>query len=478
MLRTSRSAVLGPLVLVCLTAGSLVSSPAALGAHDPVVTVEGFDSGTRVVREIAEALTGEGRSILECYPWGSRTFLGLVGLFSAKTRIRLIEWGMRLSVGHDAKDAVRLDVDSLSRWCVDQYPQGDRQYEAIVIGSPNGAVAHLAALLAAPFLTSSFGLTFRHPTIDADDHLAYLEGSREIVDSILAANEGTDFELIAHYDPLHDRSLVKVVDFIRVKLRGIPVCYREFIDRHLAPGGRLILVDCAFTWPQYELRDRAYVQVGGLGGIQPETFLDRWSLELPLLTRRESEWGCPEGFASSTAEFAIDRGIESITISLDHPWDYSLLAHSAYLTCDGVRNRSLLIDCFNHLSPRTSVETGIPGLWLPFNTEEGLTLVADALSGKTFDRLLFTILPSFAESPDTAPLEAWLDLLSRHGEVELVGIDPNRFPVDPLAPFRFADRMAEVRGAWRIDRPLRFDSEVLQDLVAGFCTWQAEPDSD
>ncbi|GAF85837.1 unnamed protein product, partial [marine sediment metagenome] len=322
---------------------------------------------------------------------------------------------------HDAEDACRLDVDSLPQWCVDQYPQGDRQYEAIVIGSPNGAVAHIAALLDAPFLTTSFGLTFRHPTIDADNHLAYLESSREIVDSILAANEGTDFELIAHYDPLHDRSLVKYVNFIRVKLRELPDSYREFIDRHLGPGGRLILIDCAYAWPQYELQDRAYVQIGGLGGIPAETFLERWPLELPLQRRRESEWGCPEDFASSITDFAVDCGIETVEISFDHPWSYSLLAYSAYLACEGVRSRSLMIDCFNHLNPRTNVETGIPALWLPFNTEEGLGFVEDALGGKTFDRVHFTILPSFADSPDTAPLEPWIDLLSRHGDVELVG---------------------------------------------------------
>ena len=463
---TSRFVILGPVVLVCLTGGLLVSSSAALSGHDPIITVEGFDSGTRVVREVAEALTGEGSSILECYPWGSRTFLRLVGLFPAKTRIRLIEWGMRLSIGHDAEEAGRLDVDSLPQWCVDQYPQGDRQYEAIVIGSPNGAVAHLAALLGAPFLTTSFGLTFRHPTIDADDYLSYVESSREIVDSILAANGGTGFELIAHYDPLHDRSIVRYVDFVRVKLRELPVCYREFIDRHLAPGGSLILIDCAFAWPQYELQDRAYVQVGGLGGIPAETFLERWPLELPLQARRESEWGCPEDFASSAVGFAADRGIETVEISFEHPWSYSLLAYNAYLACDGVRNRSLVIDCFNHLNPRTNVKTGIPALWLPFNTVEGLAFVAGALSDETFDRIHFALLPSFAGSPDTAPLESWIDLLSQFCPVELIGVDPDRFPADPLAPFRFVDRMTELRDTHRLDRPLRLEVEAFVDLLS------------
>ncbi len=465
---TNRIAGFGVALLVSFTGGLLVGSPAALGSRASGIAVEGFDSGTRVVREVAEALTGEGRSILECYPWGSRTFLGLVNLFPERTRIALVEWGMRLSVGHNAKKAGRLDIDSLPRWCVDQYPQDDRQYEAIVVGSPNGAVAHLAALLGAPFLTTSFGLTFRHPTIDADDSLAYLESGRAIVDPILAANEGEGFELIVHYDPLHDRPLVRVVDFVRVKLREIPPCYRDFIDRHLAPGGRLILVDCTYAWPQYELRDRAYLQVGGLGGVPPETFLERWPLDLPVSIRRESEWGCPEGFASSVTRSAVDRGVAIVEIRLDRPWDYSLLAYRAYLACEGVRERSLWIDSFNQLNPRTNVETGLPALWLPFNTVEGPALIEDALRGKTFDRILFVPLPSFAESPDTAPLASWIDLLSRHGDVELVGIDPDRFPADPLAPFRFVDRMTDLRETFRLDRPLRLGAEALANLVRGF----------
>jgi len=449
--------------VVCCAGIALVGSPTALGRFGPI-TVEGFDSGTRVVREVAEALTGKGRSILECYPWGSRTFLGVASLFPPETRIRLIEWGMRLSVGHEAENAGRLDVESLPRWCVDQYPE-DRQYGAIVVGSPNGGVAHLAALLGAPFLTTSFGLTFRHPTIDADDHHAYVESAGAVVDSILAANPSEGYELIVHYDPLHDRSLVKVVDFVRVKLRDLPVCYREFIDRHLAPGGRLILIDCAYPWPQYELRDRAYVQIGGLGGISPDAFLDRWPLDLPLDARRESEWGCPESFAPGVRGFAVERGIETVAVTFDHPWQYSLLTYEAYLACDDARRGSLLIDCFNHLNPRTNLEIGIPGLWLPFNTEEGLTFVKEALHGRSLNWIGFALLPSFADSPDTGSLQPWLDLLTRHGEVELVGIDPDRFPADPLAPFRFVDWMTGLREAERLDRPLRLHVEAFVDLL-------------
>jgi hypothetical protein len=439
----------------------------AAAASTGVPSVEGFDSGTRVVREIAEALTGKGRSILECYPWGSRAFLGLVSLFPEAARIALIEWGMRLSVGRAARVAALVDVDDLVRWCVDQYPD-DRRYDMILVGSPNGAVAHLAALLDAPFLTTSFGLTFRHPTIQAADRTAYVESARAAIRSIRTANPDGGYELIAHYDPLHDRSLVEVAAFVRIKLTELPAAYVTFIERHLAPDGQLILIDCTYSWPQVTLGEGAFLQVGGLGAIASEEYLERWADDLQAFDRRESEWGCPEPFAGSVVQWARDRGIDFVEIRFDHPWSYSLLALNAYHACEGVRSELLMIDSFNHLNPRTNVETGIPALWLPFNTTEGPALVEAALQGTSIERILFAPLPSFADSPDTAPLDSWVDLLGRFGPVELLGVGPRLYPADPLAPFRFASRMAALREGLRLDRPLRLDIDRLATLITTY----------
>ena len=451
----------GSATLLGCVAGLLAAS---LSCGGSAPAVESFDSGTRVVREVAEALSGEGRSILECYPWGSRAFLGIVSLFPDATRIALIEWGMRQSVGHPARHAARVDVDALTRWCLAQYPD-DRRYDAIVVGSPNGAVAHLAALLDAPFLTTSFGLTFRHPPIVADDMAAYLESAGPVVDAIRNANPDDGYELIVHYDPLHDRSLVEVATFVRIKLTALPAAYVGFIAKHLAPGGRLILIDCTYPWPQSVLGENAFLQIGGLGGIAPEAYLERWPIERSVAVRRESEWGCPEGFAESVIQWAGRQGHDVLGVRFDHPWTYSLLAHDAYLACDGAHARQLLIDCFNHLNPRTNLATGIPALWLPFNTTEGPALVEAALSESSFERIRFAPLPSFADSPDTAPLALWYDLLGRYGPVELLGVDADLYPADPLAPFRFVDRMRALRRDLARARPLRLDVEKLASLV-------------
>jgi len=430
------------------------------------IMVESYDSGTRVVREVAEALTGNGNSILECYPFGSKLFLGLLSLLPESARIAAMEWGMRLSVGNSPKKLEGFDVNLLPGWCVGQYPATDRGYEAIVIGSPNGGVAHLAALLHVPFLTTSFGLTFRHPPMEADDLESYQKVGKALAETLLTQSEGESFEVISHYDAFHDRSLVKFVNFIRIKLLALPKSYQEFILSNLAPDGTLILINCSYSWPQYVLAERAFLQVGGLGGISPEEYLKQWPLDLPIETRRESEWGCPEAFAEAVKSFAAQHGLGILELQFEHPQRYSLLACNAYLASEYSRKDEILFDCFNHQNPRTNIEAGIPGLWLPFNTKDGLAFAKDFLKGRRFDRIYFTLLPSFARSPDTTKLNDWIELLSLHGELELVGVNPRAFPADTLAPFRFANRMKALRERYQLPRPLKLDLAALEVLLS------------
>lgn len=446
---------------------SLISAQSLLipggGGQSSKIRVESFDSGTRVVREVAEALTGRGRSILECYPPGSGLYLWFLSLLPEELRIAGIEWGMALGVGNSTEGLEGFELESLCRWCLGQYPV--RKYKAIIVGSPNGGIAHLSSLLRAPFLTSSFGLSFRHHPSKPEDFRAYYEAGRDLAERILKSNEREGFEVITHYDPIHDRNLVKYVTRLRIKLLELPEAYRTFILKSLAPQGRLLLSDCRYRWPQYALARRSFLQIGGLGGISPQEYLERWSLGLALEERRESEWGCPEGFASSVREFAARKGLELLELGFAHPQDYSLLAYRAYLECEGARKDEVFLDSFNHQNPRTNLWTGIPGLWLPFNTEDSLAFAQAFLEGKEFKRIHFTLLPSFAGSPDTPPLDRWLQALSNHGKVELLGVSPRLFPADPLAPFRLGTQMEELKRKYRLPRPLELDTPAIERLL-------------
>jgi len=419
---------------------------------------EPFDSGARTVREVARVISGRGRGILEAYPPVACLFLGPVKLLPEDLRVRALEWGISRALGRPPRG---LRVDSLPRWCLAQYPP--RRYPAILVGAPNGGVAHLAALLRAPFLTSSFLLALHHRN-DPDDIESYRRFGEEVAARLLG--EGEDFEAVNHYDPLHDRSLIKYADLLRLRLVRLPQAYRDFIVNGLAPDGRLILINCSYPWPQYRLAERSFLQVGGLGGVEPEEFLKRWSLDLPLLERPESEWGCPEGLAEDLRRFARERGIALLELEFDHPRRYSLLAHRAYLAA-GAREEELLLDCFTYISPYTNVTTGIPALWLPFNDRGSFAFAHRFLEGKRFRRIYLALVPSFARCRDTVPFAAWRELLRGKGRVEFLGVDPRSYPADPLAPFAYEAKLSRLRRRRRLGRPLHLEPAALVGLTKG-----------
>jgi len=420
---------------------------------------EPFDSATRTVREAAQALSGRGRGILEAYPPGSSLFLGFIKLLPEDLRTGALEWGISQSLGRPPQGLQGLEPASLPRWCTAQYPR--RRYPAIIVGSPGGAVAHLAALLGAPFLTSSSLLSFRH-RIDPDDIKSYHRFGEEVAEQLL---KDGDFEAINHYDPLHDRSLIKYADLLRLRLIRLPQVYRDFIENNLAPDGRLILVNCTYPWPQYRLSERSFFQVGGLGGVSPQDFLKRWSLELPLVERPESEWGCPAGLVEDVRQFAQERGIGLLELEFDHPERYSLLAYRAYLAA-GAREEELMLDCFTYISPYTNVTTGIPALWLPFNDRGSFEFARHFLENKRFKRIYLALVPSFARCADTVQIPEWRELLRDRGRLEPLGVDPRSYPADPLAPFAYQAKLVRLRRRYRPTRRLRLTPHELEVLLS------------
>ncbi|MCR4404735.1 MAG: hypothetical protein NUW06_05635 [Candidatus Acetothermia bacterium] len=420
---------------------------------------ERFDSATRTVREVALALEGGGDGPGEVYPRGAGIFLRAVGLLPEAARIRAIEWGLARFLGRSSAQLRELDPATLTRWCISQYPS--RPYRAIVVGSPSGAVAHLAALLGAPFLTSSFLLSFRH-RIAPDDIQSYREFGERVAARLLERHE--EFEAINHYDPLHDRALIKHADLLRLRLVRLPEAYCQFIREHLARDGCLILISCTYPWPQYRLGERSFLQVGGLGGVSPEEFLRRWSLQQPLEERPESEWGCPPGLAQEVRRFARESRLELLELQLDHPQRYSLLAYRAYLAA-GAREDELMLDCFTYINPYTNLITAIPALWLPYNDRESFGFARRFVAERGFARIYLALATSFARCEDTVAFAEWARLLERKGQLELLGVDPRRYPADPWAPFAYRGKLARLREARAREERIHLEPRALQGLT-------------
>jgi hypothetical protein len=362
--------------------------------------------------------------------------------------------------GQDPALAARLTTTDLARWAVSLYADLEGPRDAVILGAPNGGVAHLATALDAPFLSQHFLFSFRDHT-HADDIATYRAHGDALAAPLLARNP--DLAAVNHYDPLHDRFLVKYVNHIRLKLLVLPAAYQEFIRTHLRPGGTLVFTDCRYPWLQYRLGDRHTFQVGGLGAVSDREFLDGrpeieamqraerspfvggWRLDEPLETGPESEWGTLPPLRQAVEDFAAAEGYRFLALKGDSPEWFSALAFRAHRRLsekEGRPPQGLFIDCFTQVDPVACRQSRLWPFWLPFNCADSLDFLRRWRSVFPPDGpVLFAPLPNFTPAFDTVPLADWMTALEGL-PVQVLGVDPRRFPADVAGLFRFQTQIA------------------------------------
>ncbi|MEW5945729.1 MAG: hypothetical protein AB1742_05985 [bacterium] len=421
----------------------------------PKAEIEQFDSAAVIYRSVAQALRGRHYDPASVFPTGANAFAVLSSVMTRRGKVRLIEAAERFA-GTRKKLARRVRAEEVAQ----RFAAGHRKrrYKTIVTGAPSGGVAHACALLGAPFLPAHFLYSFHDPT-DPDDVTAYRKHGEELAGAILKNNPGV--MIVNHYDPVHDRFLIKYVNHVRLKFTRLPDAYRKFIENRLMHDGRLIIANCTFPWRQYRIGENLYFQAGGLGDFSDTDFIEGnetlseykrkqgakhpeggWKLDAPLEIQPESEWGTPAGFADSAKEFADDRGIEYLELKFDHPGKYSELAYRLYaLSCAkaGVRLNRVLLDCFTFLAPHAGLSLGVLPLWLPFNCSDSLRFAKRFLEaqGKTYDSIFLALVPTFCAPPDTPHAREWKKELQPFGAVTLIGTSAKAYPEDIRSFFRF-----------------------------------------
>jgi len=346
-------------------------------------------------------------------------------------------------------------TEGLAQQAVNHYNQLDENigYPAIIIGAPNGAVAYLAALLGVPFLPGHFLLSFADRT-DPDDISTYQTHGQQLIEPILKLN--SDLLAVNHYDPVHDRFLVKEVNHVRLKLLTLPEAYRKFIQKHLAPGGTILFIDNQFSWSQYKIDERHMFQVGGMGGYTEQDYLQGsealdvwirgeggdhtggWNLEgWPLESAPESEWGSLPAFKQAAKQFAKQHDFQFRALKGAHPEDFSALVYTAYLWESRLHDRTpqgILVECFSQINPTAALRADLLPLWMPFNTIDSMTSLsrmAPYLPKGLPVGLALT--PTFTQTPDMPEALAWNQITQRIGPVRWIGIDPRKYPTDVTA---------------------------------------------
>jgi len=368
-------------------------------------------------------------------------------------RIAIADW-ISSSIGRPHEEFKKIDPVKLAAWVLSGYPA--ERYPGLIMGAPGLAAIFLSGLTGFPFLPQPLLFNARRD-MRPDDSAAYLEAGREITEPVLAMHPA--LEATVHFDPLHDRFLIRRVVFVRFKFLELPPAYKSFIERRLVPGSPVILLDCRYRWLRAEVSERLYFQLGGLGGVSAEEYLEEtealrnyreewgapsdasWRIDKAFVEGPESEWGSTGPFLDEAAVEARSAGHHPIRVIHHHPGDLSRLVFRLYKHCwqGSERPKDVYVAAFTHTEPRFPLVTGSLPIWLPFITDDNVTLVTEILDEWRAARGMkeptgtayVTLHPSFCAPPDIVQLSTWRDVFSRYfSEVRFPGIDPGRYPYD------------------------------------------------
>lgn len=423
----------------------------------------GFDSATCMVRATASALRGECFPALGIAPEAAGRVLPCINHLPRSARQVLYAVGGGRE-GMDPGDLGSVRSEDLREWAVGRYPE--RGYPAVLIGSANGAVVHLAALLGVPWLPQTFLLPVRRD-VDPGAPKQDLEWGRGPGRALLEANP--DLQLHHMNDPNQDHLMVDRVAYFRVKSRRLGPAYEDFLDTVLAPGGTVVLVECGLEWPSTRVDDRHYFQFGAAGGVPPgeyhegsdriAAFLERrgsdrerWDAPDPDDERPEAEWGFEPALRDDAVRFAADRGHEVRRLTFEDTHGPSPAVADFYrreYASRGIPGDRLVVSSFALQDPWWTLRTGSVPYWSTFNTEPDADRLESYLEvvSEPYEEVHAMLFSNGVESAGQASIERWREVLARAERAgAFLGVDTDAYPADYGAYVRYnADFPTQIR---------------------------------
>ncbi len=405
-----------------------------------------FDSSAAFLKSTAAFLHGGDFPAL-----GQNPVLGrlapLVNLFPRSGREFLYTIGGALETTKPS-EVEEISSEELAEWVTSLYPQ--RPYPAIVIGSSSGALPHLCAALGIPWLPQTFLVPVRHSGVSPDDPKRSMEAGHNAVRTLLKNNP--DLQLHHMHDPVQDRLMLHKMLYFRIKWRGLPKAYRNFIAENLQPGGAVIISECDRSWPVTKVADRHYFQFGALGGATEEEFFEgsdrvtdyfkrykvplrKWDPPEPDLRRPEAEWGFEPDLRDQLKMLSEGLGCKLVQMKFNEPEDLSPLIADLYRWW--YRNRGmpasrLLVESFIIHEPNWAMRTGSVPFWMKFNSEFSASHLESYLNSRDqFDEINLMLFNHGTEGPGLAPIKRWKELLAHAGKKgRFLGLSENKYPLD------------------------------------------------
>ena len=425
----------------------------------PERTVASFDSASAFLRAGAAALRGEP------FPHLGQ---GRARATAVRAAARL-PWPLLREVytragAAEALDPARLadvDTEAVAGWLAAHHPR--RRYPAVLVGSSNGALAHLAAAAQVPWLPTTVLLPVRHAG-DPDRPDEALRFGARAAAPLLERNP--DVVLHQMHDQLQDRLMVARMAYFRLKWRRLPGAYRRFVERALPPGAPVVLVEDTSAWPVTRVGERHVFQAGAQGGRDPDWYLRRPRTPRPDEEAAEAEWGLEPDLAADVAAWCRATGRPLVRVSYDGP---QRPAHAVAVTLrDWSGAERLVVPSFVLGDPWSTVNAGAAPFWTFFPVRPALRALADHLAAvpayREVDVLLFN---HGVRSEGVAGPAEWLDVARASGaRARLLAVRPERFPQDIASLARYGPALARLPRDGRPWSPLRLDA-ALAGLSGG-----------
>lgn len=433
--------------------------------------VADFDSSAAMVRAVGRHLTGRDFPALGVGPESTALAAALARLPApARRRATALVGATRGVPLHLLR---RLRDQDLAQWVVAQYPRGP--YPAVVVGSASGAAVHLCAALGAPYLPQTLLTLVRQRGIHPDEPQYARQAASALGHQVVAANP--DLQLHHMHDPNQDRPMLEHAMYFRLKRRRLGSVFARFLEERLAPGGEIILLECARQWPTTSVGDRYVFQFGALGGISESEYLEgnspriegylrdqgshqrSWQPPAPDGHSPEAEWGFDPALREDVERLATTFGLRVRRVVVDEPDLLSPLVADLYRWWYrrlGLPANRLLVESYVQWDPHLALRVGAVPYWMRFNHGTDRDRLERYLDDSDpYDQIHLNLFSPGIDAVDTVPIDQWRTVTARarkHGQ--LIGVDEQAYPSDLGGSLRYHSAYASLRPRYPIPAPL------------------------
>lgn len=430
---------------------------------DPAEVVASFDSASALHAATVAALEGQPFPHL-----GSSSLAGRAVRAAGRlpwAMLRGIYSRIGASEGINPRRLGDVDLSAVAGAFAERYPK--RRYPAVLLGSSNGALTHLAAAMQVPWLPDTVLVPVAYGG-DPDRPDQAMDFGRSVAPPLLERNP--DVVLHHMHDQLQDVLMAQRMSYFRVKWSRLPKAYAAFVAERLAPDGTVVVVRDHSSWPVTRLGPRHVFQDGGRGGTPAEGFLALPHAPVPNEEAAEAEWGLDPSFREDAQDWCAQRGYRYTEIDYDGPQAPAAAVATVmrnWYRARGESTNRLVVPCFILGDPWQTVCAAAVPFWIHFAVQPALhSLDAYLSEAEPYEDVNVFLFEHGADSPGIATPEQFGAVVRRHGAaVHFDGLDKERFPHDIGTLGRYGkvfDQLPRAEQPWSV----LLVEEALRGLAA------------